>query len=147
MRLVGIAITLVAITVVSTLGYSVYADVHGVISALGGKGLAATRTVSSGESATFVINITIPNAGLYPVSLSISCSPPPGSQFSCSPADVTIPPGQTGVLVFSVTDNNITAATSPGASFPANATVSLDPFASISIGFNLGSLLSQGGVG
>lgn len=145
LRIVGLAITLVSVVVFSTIAYSAYVDGRGVISAITGAGVAPIKTVATKTDTTILVNITIPNDGLYPVSLSFECSPPPGSPLSCSTANITVPPGQTGFLNFSITMDNATSGSLSGLSLPGNATVSLDPFASITVSFNLGHIVSQGG--
>lgn len=149
LRAVSLAVTLVSIVAFSTMAYSAYADYSGVLGVLGqssGSPAIATRTVVQGTSATVYLNVTIPNDGLYPLGVGLSCISPGGSnQVSCSSASVTVPPGGQETLRFAMTVQNVNASSSSGIQAKGNLSLSLVPFASLNIVVDLGSLAAQGG--
>ncbi len=145
LRAATLAITLVSIVTFSTVLYSAYAEVQGVMGVLGqnsGNGVISTRTTTQNESATLYVNATLPNRGLYPLRVALSCSPAQSTNVTCQPGVVTIAPGSTGTLRFSLTSPNLSRI---GAAVPANFSVELEPFASISVSVDLSSLANRTG--
>ena len=126
----------------STLLYSVYEDYNGALGAVTPSSRAvASKVTVSGASATLQLNVTVPNAGLYPIGVSLYCARSLPAGTSCTGASVTVPPGGNRTLVVSLT------APLDGGSAPdltgvkGNLTISLIPFASMTIGMDLGSLV------
>lgn len=150
MRAVSLAITLVSIVTFATMIYSAYQDVSGVVGIFGGKpagSLGPLQTKVSGNTAQDGLNFTIPNNGLYPLTLRVSCSEPGGLPVSCQAVDLTVIPGQTEVVHFVILVSDVKALramVAAGQSIHVNATasVSLEPFATLSVTFDLGPALS-----
>lgn len=147
LRAVALAITVVSVVTFVAVGYSAYSDVSGVqnVSQSGSHAVTA-RTVTQGNSATVYINATIANGGLLPLMVSLSCQ---GSQpgVSCTTGSVTVSPGENGTLRFQMTVANVSQFGSNLSGLHVNGTLmgELIPFASISVTFDLGSLLGSGG--
>ena len=150
LRAVSLAITLVSVVTFATMVYSAYQDVNGVVSIFGGRAsgtLGSLETKVSGNTARATLNFTVPNDGLYPLVLRVSCSPPDGLPVSCQAIDLTVTPGQTQVVHFVILVSDVkglNATVAPGNRLHVNATasVSLEPFATLSVTFDLGSALS-----
>jgi hypothetical protein len=152
LRAVGLAITLVSIVTFSTIGYTVFADAQAFLGSLqSGPG----HTISSayrfqGSNLLLDLNATVQNQGLYPLSITLSCSPVQQEGVSCSSAQATIPPGQTSTLVFRIMVPNATEYTNAVQSpkqlhINGTATFALEPFASITINSDYGNLFRFGG--
>jgi len=137
LRAASLAITVVAIVAFSTMAYSVYMDVNGVVGALG-SGRSPTnfsvRTVINGSSETEYFNATIPNRGLYPLVVGLSCLPSTGSvNVTCSKASVVIPPGGEQTMHFTMVFQNLSFTSVNTISVKGNVSLSLVPFASVSM--------------
>jgi len=146
MRAVALAITLVSVVTFAAVGYSAYSDFNGFISNFrtGSTGISA-RTVAQGQAATLYVNATVPNDGLFPLSVSISCTAPPAG-VTCTSSSLTIPPSTSGVLRFQISIANVTELqNAAGLHLNGTAVAGLVPFASISITVDLGSFLTGGG--
>lgn len=149
LRAVSIAITIVSLVTFTTMAYSAYADVSGVLSRIGaggGSGQAA-RLLVSGNTATLDMNFTVQNTGFYPLLIQLSCQPGGSLPVTCAPLSVSIPAGATRVvtLALAVSDVSKLQSTITGGQpvhLNATAQVSLEPFASLSASFDLGSALS-----
>ena len=149
LRAVSLAITLVSIVTFATIAYSAYADVSSVLSTLssgGSQGTGSSLAVS-GDTATLAVNFSIQNSGLYPLLISLSCQPGPSLPVSCANVSLSIPAGSTQVARLVVTVSSLSklqSVASSGTPIHLNATadVSLQPFASLSASFDLGSALS-----
>lgn len=152
-RAVALVVTLVTIVTFSTVAYSAYQDVRGVIGAAAGttRGpLGAVQTTVNGNQETLAVNFTMPNNGLYPLRLTIDCAPPSGSPMACKGVDVTIQPGQAQKVTLLVTVSDLAQLQnllSRGAvpHLQANMSASLEPFATLGVSFDLGSMLAGGG--
>jgi hypothetical protein len=150
LRAVGLAITLVSIVTFSTLGYTIFADVQGFVGTLqSGPGSALSGSaVLQGSILLLDLNATVQNQGLYPLSITLSC---PSTQqqegATCTTAHATIPPGQTSTLVFRMAIPNGTVYTSGAKQLHINvsAAFALEPFASITVTKDLGTLFRPGG--
>ncbi len=144
LRAVSLVLTLVSVVAFSTIAYSAYADVQGVTGIFGGTGSSAvtTRSVTNGSGTTVIISVALPNKGLYPLMVGVSCQPSNGSvRFTCRNASVTVQPGLEGVLNFSVTFQNLTQSELSGLQAPAKVQMALQPFAELDLTVNLGSML------
>lgn len=140
LRAVSLAITLVTLVAFSTVLYSIYAEYGAAVSVLGdggpGSGISA-KTVIDGTGATLYVNATIPNRGLYPVKVELSCDTL--TDGSCMPASVVVPPGGQETLRFGLgvsSEDGVPTA-------KGNLTLSLVPFASLEIPLNLGSMVAH----
>ena len=148
LRAVSLVITLVSIVTFSTMGYSAFADLRGVISTLGSGGQgAASNLLVNGNSAELDFAYNVQNGGLYPLLISISCQPDASLSVSCSGGNVTIPAGATQQVRFAVSVADLTkleGAIAAGQQVRLNGTaqISLEPFATLSAVFDLGSILS-----
>jgi hypothetical protein len=149
LRAVGLAITLVSIVTFSTLGYTIFADVQGFVGSLqSGSGPAISGSaVLQGSTLLLDLNATVQNQGLYPLSITLSCSSAQQEGATCTTAQATIPPGQTSTLVFRMAIPNGTEYTSGAKQLHINgsATLALEPFASVTITKDFGTLFRPGG--
>jgi hypothetical protein len=138
---VSLAITVVSIVAFASIAYSVYQDYQGILGVLNQKGASssiAENTVVRGNNVILYVNATLPNRGLYPITLGVACIGGNSTQLSCNAASVTIPPGGEGTLHLMGT----VPATNPSqslASFKGRFTFSLASFASIGIVVDLGN--------
>ena len=145
LRAVTIGIALIVIVVLGTVAYSAYKDYTGVRSELSsGSGGATGRAVLQGSSEVISINITVPNSGLYALNVAVSCDQNPN--VACQPSQVDVPAGGQQVLHFHMTVANVSQFLA-ASSHRINGTVAiaLEPFASLSIGVDLGGFVSTGG--
>jgi len=148
LRAVALAITLVSLVTLSTVGYTAYADVSNVLNTVGGGGptsAVTAKTVVRGSAAIVYLNVTLASKGLYPIILSLICLPPEGSGITCTSPSITILPGQSQTLHFMMTVENYTQSTAEGLHVDGRVEVGLEPFASIVVAVDLGSLVAQGG--
>lgn len=146
LRGVTITIAVVVLLVVGTIGYSVYKDYTAITPYLGGGSQATTGAVTQqGSSEIVSFNFTIPNRGLYALSVSVTCAPL-DSNVVCEPSQVTVPPGADGVLRFRMTivDAQQFAASS-NHTIPGTVSIALEPFANVTVGTDFGGLFKTGG--
>lgn len=151
LRAVSLMITLVSVVTFGTMIYSTYADASATFAALSGpshRGFGVQTRVS-GNTAQVALNFSLPNRGLYPLGVRFSCAPAQGLPVACQPVEVSVQPGATKAvqLVVSVSDlAKLQSITAAGSLIHLNATasVSLEPFAAVSLTFDLGSALSGG---
>ena len=146
MRAVTVAVALVVIIVVASVGYSAYEDYTAVRAELsGGSQQAVGRAVLQGQTETVSINITVPNSGLYSLNVTMTCSYP-NSNVVCQRTTVNVPPGQQEVLHFRLVVANLAQFTSL-TDHRINGTVdiSMPPFVSLSIGTDFSGFVSTGG--
>ena len=133
----SVVITVVALVAFSTLAYSVYADVGSVGRSLSSSSSPSGYTTSvavNGTSETEYVNATIPNAGLYPLVVGLSCLPSNGSvRVTCSNTEVTIPPGGEQTMHFAMVFQNISFTSTNTVSVKGNVSLALVPFASVSM--------------
>jgi hypothetical protein len=133
----------------TTVGYSVYAAVSNVTDTLGGNSptpAITAKIVVRGSVATVYLNVTLVNNGFYPIVLSLACPHQGVSGISCSSPTITVLPGQTRALDFTMTVKNYTQSASEGLHVDGQMNVALEPFASITLTVDLGTLLARGGV-
>jgi len=148
LRAVALVITLVSLVTFATVGYSVYAVASNVTNTLGGSShtpAITAKVVVSGSVATAYLNVTLTNNGFYPIALSLDCSPPAGSGISCTNSLVRIDPGQTQTLNFAMTVENYSQYAPEGIHVDGLVQATLEPFASVNMTVDLGTLLTRGG--
>ena len=148
LRAIGISITLIVLIVLGSVLYSGYKNFETVAGDLNGSNPQSysTKTTMQGVQATVSANFTIQNNGFYTLSLSMVCDSVQASQLTCNQAQVSVPAGQQGVLEFKMVIANITQFASSGhGSAKGTLTIEQVPFASISVGLELGHLVGQGG--
>lgn len=148
LRAVALVITLVSLVTFSTVGYSAYVDVSNVINTVGGgspTSAITANTVVQGSAATVYLNVTLANKGLYPISLSLTCLPPGASGITCTSPSIRVLPGQSQTLHFVMTVRNYPQFVAGGSHVDGQVVVALEPFASISVTVNLGTLVARGG--
>lgn len=146
---VSLAITLVSIVTFATMAYSAYQDTAGMLSTLGTAGSSApgAHLIVSGNMAKLNLGFSVPNNGLYPLAVRISCAPSGSLPVSCGTVAVSVGPGlsESVNLALTVTDlARLRSILANGNSLHLNATaaVSLEPFATLSLTFDLGPTLS-----
>jgi hypothetical protein len=138
-------ITVVSLVAFSSIAYSAWADINGVIGTVGQgprSPAVAAETVTRGNSITLYLNVTVSNKGLYPLTIGLTCQPSSTTKLMCQQASVIIPPAGQSTLHFSMTVLN---ASQPSIQANGTLSVTLQPFASVYVGVNLGSMLNQGG--
>ena len=143
LRGVTIAIALVVILAVGTVAYSAYEDYSAVRPELtGGSSQPVGKITQSGNTATVSLNFTIPNGGLYTLNVTLSCDNT-NPDVVCQTGHVSVPPGGQEVLRFRMTITNIQQYVASG-DRRINGTVAmaLEPFVSITLGTDLGGLVS-----
>lgn len=143
LRAVSLVITLVSFVTFSSIGYSVYEDYAGVVSVLNqgpSSGGIYTRAVSQGDNVTIFVNMTLPNRGLYPLTVGFSCLPTTSTMLSCTGGNVTIPAGGVGTLRFRGSVGNLTSALA-APDFRGKISLRMATFASLQIGIDLGSII------
>jgi hypothetical protein len=147
LRAVSLAITLVSIVTFSTVIYSAYQDAEGLVGSGTGAGISVGNTLSGGNM-TIVVNATVLNRGLYPISFGVLFSARADgellSQSSSSP--VSVQPGgvsratfSTTISFLSVKDTNLLRKILLNGSsvvLSANVTAGLVPFARMGISSN-----------
>jgi hypothetical protein len=143
---VTIAITLLVFLVIASVVYSAYADYNAVSGELrGGPGASVKRTIQ-GSSELVSLNVTVPNRGLYTLSVTISCNNPvPSSNTFCQPSTVTVKPGEQQVLELTIKIQSVAAYRASNGFINGTVNIQMEPFASLSIGVNFGSLVGNGG--
>ena len=146
LRAVSIAVALVVIIVIGTVGYSAYEDYTAVRAELsGGSQQAVGSAVLQGDAETVSLNITVPNRGLYALNVTVFC----GAQQQavvCQPSQVVVSPGAEGVLHFRMTVLDLPQfEASSDHRINCTVIISMEPFASVSIGTDFGGFVSSGG--
>ena len=146
LRGVTIAIALTVVIVIGTVAYSAYEDYSALRSELaGGPQQAVGRAVLEGEAETVSINITVPNRGLYPLNVTLTCSYPTAN-VACQRTSVEVPPGGQGVLRFLMAVANVTQfEASADRDINGTVAVTMGPFVSLTIGTDLGGFVKTGG--
>jgi len=146
LRAVSVALALIVIIVIGTLGYSAYEDYTAVRAELsGGSQQAVGSAVLQGQSETVSLNITVPNRGLYALNVTVVCGPQEVA-VTCQPSEVVVPPGQQGVLRFRMTVVDLSQfEAAPSHRINGTVIISMEPFASVSIGTDFGGFVSSGG--
>jgi hypothetical protein len=143
---ISIAIGLIVILVLGTVGYSAYQDYNAVKTELTGASPQATgRAVMQGNSEIVSINITVPNRGLYTLNVSVSCTPQ--SNVVCSHSEVSVPAGKEGMLRFRMTVVDLAQfVSSNNHRIDGTVAIKMVPLASLAIGVDLGSFVQKGGL-
>lgn len=144
LRGVTLAITLIVLLVIGTVAYSAYEDYTGVRSELsGGSSQALVKAMLQGSSEVVSVVITVPNSGLYTLNVTVTCHPRTNNVV-CQPSHVSVPAGQQGVLHFQMTIVNLAQfAASSDHRINGTVTIALEPFASLSIGVDLGGFVGR----
>ena len=144
---ISLAVAIIVLLVVGTVGYSLYSDYNGIVGNLhqGGQGIQAGQTtVGSAERVT--LNVTIPNKGMYTLSVAVACDPGQKFEIVCDPGSVSIAPGQQQVLRFAMTIGQFAQyQDSSDRRINGTLTVGLAPFLSFTVHVDLASLAGQGG--
>ena len=146
LRGITVAIILVVLLVVGTVAYSAYEDYSAIRAELaGGSQQASGAAVIRGSTETVSLNITVPNSGLYPLNVTLTCDYPTANVV-CQRTSVNVPPGQEGVLRFKMTVSNVSQFES-SADRVINGTVaiSMTPFVGLTVGTDFGGFVKSGG--
>jgi len=146
LRGVTVAIALGVLLVIGTVAYSGYEDYTAVKAELaGGPHQAVGAAVLRGSTETVSINITVPNNGLYPLNVTLTCDYPTPN-IVCQRASVDVSPGGQGVLRFTMTVLDISQFEDSGNQV-VNGTVaiSMAPFVGLTVGTNFGGFVKPGG--
>ena len=147
---ISLVITVLTLLIFSTLAYSAYADTNGILKIFGNgsktPAVMVTRTVQ-GSSSQVLMNITLSNDGLYPVSIAGSCvSSPGGLNASCSLPRTTVAPGQSKTVQLVIIVNGLSQQNgTAGRPLVADISVALEPFVSLNVTTDLSGLVGQGG--
>ncbi len=147
LRAVALVITVVSLVTLCTVGYSAYADASNIVNTVGGgspTSAIATRIVIEGSAATVYLNVTLANKGYYPISLSLTCLPQSGSGISCTSPSIRVLPGQSQTLHFVMMVGNYPQFVAEGMHADGQVVVTLEPFASVTVAVNLGTLVTRG---
>ena len=146
LRGVTVAVTLVVLLVAGTVAYSAYEDYSAVKAELaGGSQQAVGAAVLRGSTETVSINITVPNNGLYPLNVTLSCDYPT-SNVVCQRTSVDVSPGGEGVLRFRMTVSDVTQFEgSDNQVINGTVAISMMPFVSLTVGTNFGGFVKTGG--
>ena len=143
----ALAITLVVLVSFATVGYTVYADVSNVVNTVGGSAatsLVTTTTVVQGSATVFYLNVTLTNTGLYPIIITLVCQSSAGIQIVCTSPSVTVLPRQSQTLHFIMTAQNYSQSAAGGLHVDGQMEVVLEPFASVNLTVDLGTLVARG---
>jgi hypothetical protein len=145
-RAVSLALALVVILVIGSVGYSAYEDYTAVRAELsGGSQQVVGSAVIQGQSETVSLNITVPNRGLYTLNVTVVCGPQTEA-VTCQRSEVAVPPGEQGVLRFRMTVADLSQfEASSDHRINGTVIISMEPFASVSIGTDFGGFVSPGG--
>jgi uncharacterized protein (UPF0333 family) len=146
LRGITVAIVLVVLLVIGTVAYSAYEDYSAVRAELAGGSKQVVGTVmTNGSSETVSINIPVPNGGLYPLNVTLTCNYPT-SNVVCQRASVNVLPGGEEVLQFKMTVSNVSQFES-SADRVINGTVaiSMTPFVGLTVGTDFGGFVKSGG--
>jgi hypothetical protein len=146
LRGVTVAIALVVLLVVGTVAYSAYEDYSAVKAELaGGSQQAVGAAVLRGSTETVSINITVPNRGIYPLNVTLSCDYPT-SNVVCQRTSVDVSPGAEGVLRFRMIVSDLSLFENSG-NRVVNGTVaiSMTPFVGLTVGTDFGGFVKSGG--
>jgi len=146
LRGVTVAIALIVLLVIGTVVYSAYVDYSAVKAELaGGSQQAVGAAVLRGMTETVSINITVPNKGLYPLNVTLTCDYPT-TNVVCQRTSVDVSPGGQGVLRFRMTVLDVSQFES-SSNQVVNGTVaiSMEPFVGLVVGTNFGGFVKTGG--
>jgi hypothetical protein len=142
-RAVSLAIFLVTAVTLAAIAWSAYQD-YGSLTSVSkdGTSTASSKTVMTGNTARFFLNVSVSNKGLLPFRAELSC-PYYQLHVTCTPTSVNLSPGKSGTLHFVIAVDNYTELLSGNGGLHMNGTISfaLVPFASLSVNVDLGSLV------
>jgi len=146
LRGVTVAIALIVLFVVGTVAYSAYEDYSAVKAELaGGSQQAVGAAVLRGTTETVSINITVPNKGLYPLNVTLTCDYPT-TNVVCQRTSVDVTPGGQGVLRFRMTVTDVSQFESSGNQvINGTVAISMTPFVGLTVGTNFGGFVKTGG--
>jgi len=148
LRAVALVITTVSLVTFVTAGYSAYAEVSNVTSILGGSSptSAIVAKIIVHASATFIyLNVTLENKGFYPINLTLSCRQPVTDGIACTSPSITVLPGQSQTLHLMITVANYSQLPVESLQVSGQMKVALEPFGSVTLTVNLGTLIARGG--
>jgi len=146
LRGVTVAIAVIVLLVVGSVFYSAYEDYSAVKAELaGGSQQAVGAAVLRGSTETISINITVPNMGLYPLNVTLTCNYPT-SNVVCQRTSVDVSPGGEGVLRFLMTVSDLSQFESSGNQvINGTVAISMSPFVGLTVGTDFGGFVKTGG--
>jgi len=146
LRGVTVAIALIVLLVVGSVVYSAYEDYSAVKAELaGGSKQAVGAAVLRGSMETVSINITVPNNGLYPLNVTLTCNYPT-SNVVCQRTSVDVSPGGEGVLRFRMTVSDVSQFENSGNQvINGTVAISMTPFVGLTVGTDFGGFVKPGG--
>jgi hypothetical protein len=146
LRGVTVAIALIVLLVVGSVVYSAYEDYSAVKAELaGGSQQAVGAAVLRGSTETVSINITVPNKGLYPLNVTLTCNYPT-SNVVCQRTSVDVSPGGEGVLRFRMTVSDLSQFESSGNQvINGTVAIAMSPFVGLTVGTDFGGFVKTGG--
>lgn len=146
LRGVTIAIALIVLLVIGTVAYSAYEDYSAVRAELaGGSQQAVGAVVLRGSTETVSINITVPNSGLYPLNVTLTCNYPT-SNVVCQRTSVDVAPGGEDVLRFRMVVADVSMfESSDNQIINGTVAITMAPFVGLTVGTNFGGFVKQGG--
>ena len=146
LRGVTVAVALIVLLVVGTVVYSAYEDFSAVKAELaGGSQQAVGAAVLRGTTETVSINITVPNTGLYPLNVTLTCDYPT-TNVVCQRTSVDVSPGGQGVLRFRMTVLDVPQfESSDNQVINGTVAISMEPFVGLVVGTNFGGFVKTGG--
>jgi len=146
LRGVTVAVALIVLLVVGTVVYSAYEDFSAVKAELaGGSQQAVGAAVLRGTTETVSINITVPNKGLYPLNVTLTCDYPT-TNVVCQRTSVDVSPGGQGVLRFRMTVLDVPQfESSDNQVINGTVAISMEPFVGLVVGTNFGGFVKTGG--
>jgi hypothetical protein len=143
LRGVTAAVATIVIVVVASVAYSGFEDFQGVRSELASGShvpVSASYDQATGTE-TVSLNITVPNRGLYPLNVTVTCSSA-SSDVSCQRAQAFVPAGGQQVLHFSLSVRDVPQfLSSQDHSISGTVFIGLVPFATLSVGVNFTSFV------
>ena len=146
LRGITVAIVVILLLVVGTVAYSAYEDYSAVRAELAGGSRQVVGTViSNGSNETVSIDIPVPNGGLYPLNVTITCNYPT-SNVVCQRTSVNVAPGGEGMLQFKMTVYDVSLFENSG-NHVINGTVAITmaPFVGLTVGSDFGGFVHSGG--
>lgn len=146
LRGITVAIVVILLLVVGTVAYSAYEDYSAVRAELaGGSKQVVGTVVSNGSNETVSIDIPVPNGGLYPLNVTITCNYPT-SNVVCQRTSVNVAPGGEGMLKFRMIVYDVSQFENSGGHL-INGTVAITmaPFVGLTVGTDFGGFVKQGG--
>ena len=146
LRGVTVAVALIVLLVIGTVAYSAYEDYSAVRAELaGGSRQAVGAAVLRGSMETVSINITVPNDGLYPLNVTLTCNYPTPNVV-CQRTSVNVSPGGEGVLRFRMTVSDVSLfENSSDRVINGTVAISMTPFVGLTVGTDFGGFVKTGG--